>query len=106
MEEIKLDKIISKWFDIKYQTYSKLEHNGTIYLYYDGEEYADIRIDAKYERLFYNRKLYLEISLIISLQQYEFEDFMITWVENTFKLNELVGAYYFSEFSDKLKIPK
>ena len=86
MENINIEEIIYKWFDMKYQTYNKLDRDGSIYLSNEGNEYADIWIDKKSKYIFYEWELYKEFYELIPLEYLEFEKFMDKWVEHTFGL--------------------
>lgn len=106
MEKINIDKVINKWFDIKYLTYDKLYHDDSIYLYYDDKEYADIRILKKIKYIYYEWSLYEEFYEMIRKEPIEFNNFMSKWVEDNFNLKEFTPLPASLIFRDRLKIPK
>lgn len=99
-------KILYKWFNLKYDTYDKLERDGSIYLYYEGEEYAEIVIDKKREIIdYYIWSTFKEFWQIIPIKESEFENIMSEWVENTFGLKGYAPSVYSSIDSLPFKIP-
>ena len=102
-EEIK--KVLYRWFDIKFSAYDRLEHDGSIYLYYDGEEYADIRILKKHEIIAYKSSIYEEFFQIISLDRYVFEGAISKWVGDTFNLKGFTPASWDVKKMKLLEIP-
>ena len=106
MENINIEKVIYKWFEMTYQTYDNLEHDDSIYLYYEGERYAEIRIDKKSKFIDYNWKFYEEFSEIIHIERNVFQGFMSKWVEDTFNLKGFTTEYPAYTPGYLLKIPK
>jgi hypothetical protein len=105
MENINIEQVINKWFEMKLKTYDRLEYDDSINLYYEGQEYADIRIHKKFKLIYYKWELYEEFSEIIPLHYSEFEEFMIKWVEDTFGLKGFT-PYELASFGwTGLKIP-
>lgn len=84
-------KLINKWFDLKYDTYDNLEYDGSIYLYYKGEIYADIRIIKSHKLIVYKSNFYEEFSNVISINYFDFNYFISRWIEKKFNLIGLVA---------------
>lgn len=106
MKNIDIDKILNNWMDLRYEFYTKLEYKGSIYLHYNIGGHAEIRIDMKHEKMYYNLDLYDEFSEIIPLGHDEFEDYINKWAENIFGLKLYIPIL--SPFSMKMAliIPK
>lgn len=92
MKNTEITQVIYKWFGMKYETYDKLEHNGSIYLYYKGETNPEIRIDIKNKHLYFIWNVYIEFSQIISVEINDFKPGICKWVEDTFNLTGVVST--------------
>lgn len=77
---------IHKWFDMNYITYDKLEHDNSIYLYYQGNKYADIRINNDRKVICFNPKLLEEFCTIFPSKRWNFNEFICDWVELKFNM--------------------
>ena len=86
MNDMNIDNVIYKWFDMKYQTYDKLETDESIYLYYEGDEYIDIMIDKKSNSIYYKWEFWEEFSGVFPIQRIYFEWIIFKWVGDTFNL--------------------
>lgn len=105
MEKITLDMAMYRWFEMKYRTYDKLEHGNSIYLYYDGEEYADIRILNKNNLVIYNIKFYDEFSELFPIELNDFEEIILNWIKDTFNLNDIINILVRYGRAKTLKTP-
>lgn len=82
--DINLENSMMKWFNIKYSTYKTLGQDNLIYLYDDGQEYADILINTSNEIVLCNKKLWQEFDYVFPANRDEFNIVMSQWVENVF----------------------
>ena len=101
-----IEKILYKWFEMKYQTYDKLEYDDSIYLYYEGQKYADIVIYKKHNNIYYNSYFKNEFSEIFPIELDEFNQFISKWVEDTFNLRGFTPEITLFHSSYWLKISK
>lgn len=82
--DINLENSMMKWFNIKYSTYKTLKQDNLIYLYDDGQEYADILINTSNDIVLCNKKLWQEFDYVFPANRDEFNIVMSQWVENVF----------------------
>lgn len=86
MDKITLDIAINKWFDLNYTMYDKMFNKNSVYLYYHGDQYANIRIDKKYKVIYYYYGFYKEFSLIFNQSIEKLDYYMGRWIEDSFGL--------------------
>lgn len=99
------EEFIVKWLNMKYLTYNKLEHKGSVYLYYDNMDYADIRIDRNQGVIYYEWTFWLEFQSISNIKLRLFKLVMRDWATNVFKLQGAISFYALDKEGYDLKIP-
>jgi hypothetical protein len=83
--ESKLEKVIFRYLDS--QDFIQIEKNGSIYfINSEGDEYGQIRYDKKDGWCGIYYKLTEDISSFFSLQEYDSEQVIGRWVENTLQV--------------------
>lgn len=84
-------QILYRWFDMKYDTYDKLERDGSIYLYEKNKKYIDIVIIKEKKMLHFNPDIYDEWCEMIPTGRDDFARFLSEWVEDTFHFNGFIS---------------
>lgn len=105
---VDIELMVMKWFDMKCNTYSKLEQNHSIYLYDFGNIFADIRVDKSDNVVYYRIELWKEFTDVFQLHYVnynEFNKFLRKWVKNAFKIKNF--KLFTDQFSPMymLKLP-
>lgn len=106
MENIDLERAISMWFNMKYELYNKLDHDDSIYFYYEGHKFAEIRIDKKYKFIYYKWDFRDEFFEVFPTQIGQFKEFITKWVGDTFGLMGFSPLGRMNTYSLEFKIPK
>jgi hypothetical protein len=98
---------IKRFLYRKFEELELVERNNGNYLYlrYDNEEYAQIRIDKKSGRVFYSKRLRDKINKIFRLEEIDFKILLKSWVEDTFQIEVNHTEYVVTVAAGGLKIP-
>lgn len=72
---------------IRYNSYLKLEYKNSIYLYYDGLDYAEIRIDRNDGWVYCNYKFWDDFSQTFEYSKSNFDKFIKNWCGDVFDVN-------------------
>lgn len=101
----KLEDIIYKWLLIKFENYNEIEYDDSIYLYDDGQKYADIRINKRHNWVNYNISFWEEFSETFSLDYGEFKRIMSNWIKKTLNVDIRISYLDTVESWNNLYIP-
>jgi hypothetical protein len=84
----KIKKIIYRKFDELEVV--KRNRGNNLYLRYKNEEYAQIRINKKSDFVYYSYTLSDKICKIFQLEKRDFEIILRAWIEDTFKIKQIL----------------
>ena len=84
----KIKKIIYRKFDELEVV--KRNRGNNLYLRYKNEEYAQIRINKKSVFVYYSYTLSDKICKIFQLEKRDFEIILRAWIEDTFKIKQIL----------------
>jgi len=102
--ESKLNQVIFKYLDN--QDFIQIEKNDSIYfINSEGDEYAQIRFNKKDGWFGIYYKLIEDISSFFSLQEYDSEQVIGRWVENTLQMKVTNTVVPRITFGHELRIP-
>lgn len=89
--EITLEDAMTKWFDVTYQIYNKLETIDSIYLYDDGQEHPYIRICKKNNIIDIVLTYLDEFYMVFGVEHEIFIENILKWSKSKFNLNNITS---------------